>query len=92
MPRLPAPLDPVVELAMAQWAEYKNRDHWQRSRRGNLYRHWDGATVTIFKRSDGWYGWCVSDTDGTQFSRGGYATKADAIHAAGEDSLYIGQF
>jgi hypothetical protein len=33
---------------------------FRQSRRGNLWRTWEGLTLTVFARDDGRYGWCVA--------------------------------
>ena len=46
---------------------------FRRSRRGKLWRHWEGMTLTVFKRKgDGYFGWSISDSEGPRFSPGGF--------------------
>ena len=33
---------------------------FRRSRRGNLWRTWEGLTLTVFGRADGRYRWCIA--------------------------------
>jgi hypothetical protein len=33
---------------------------FRRSRRGNLWRTWEGLTLTVFARDDGRYAWCIA--------------------------------
>lgn len=40
------------------------RDGFRRSRKGNLWRPWQGSTLVIFERDDGWYGWLIAHPDG----------------------------
>jgi hypothetical protein len=44
------------------------RDGFKRSRKGNLWRLWDGRTITVFQRRDGRFGWCISDHAGQRWS------------------------
>lgn len=57
---------------------------FRRSKRGNLWRVYAGRTLTVFRRTDGRWGWCVADDYGTDFSSGGYLETADAIAALWE--------
>jgi hypothetical protein len=63
---------------------------WQRTRKGNLWRLYEGVTLTIFERSDGWYGWCCADGDGPEFSPHGFESEAEAIDDLA-DALGIGE-
>jgi hypothetical protein len=51
-----------------------------RSRKGNLWRKWDGVTLTVFLRTQGGYAWCVSGGgDSTRFSPGTFDGEGDAL-------------
>lgn len=52
---------------------------FKRSRKGNLWRVWEGKTLTVFKRRDGWFGWSIADNAGAKFSPGGYGDEGEAI-------------
>jgi hypothetical protein len=54
-----------------------------RSRRGNWWcRLADGRCVTVFRRHDGLYGWCLADGKGEpRFSRCGFESEAEAVDA-----------
>ena len=58
------------DMAIAAWNDFC--DGWKRSRKGNLWRLFDGKTLTIFCREDEYYGWCVADGKTTRFSSGGF--------------------
>jgi len=73
-----------VEAMLAAWAEFEDSAAWQRSRKGNLWRHWEGMTLSIYARDDGYFGWCVAGEEGPRFSSGGYETEEDAMAALGE--------
>jgi hypothetical protein len=76
--------------ALAEWTEFENG--FQRSRRGNLWRHYDGLTVTVFERREGRYGWCiVADEDEKRFSQTGYESESEAIRALGYE-LDVGRW
>lgn len=81
--------DPALEAVLARWAEFEEPSAWRRSPKGNLWRHWEGATVSIYRRRDG-FGWCIADEDGPRYSQRAYETEADAITAAGE-ALGVGE-
>jgi hypothetical protein len=52
-----------------------------RSRRGNLWRTWDGLTLTVFERPSGEFEWCVAEGDSLRFSSGGWASEEEALVA-----------
>ncbi len=54
MPKIPSREDARIERIDRAWAEFE--DGFRRSRKGNLWRLWEGVTITIFERSDGYYG------------------------------------
>jgi len=77
MPKAPEPVDPIL----AAFEDLVNSPEWRRSRRGNLWRVWEGMTLTVFARKDGFYGWCIADDKGTRFSSAGYPTEGEALEA-----------
>lgn len=79
MPRRGTPTRQQVEQALAVCDEFVDRLNWQRSKRGNLWRHWNGITLTIFSRSDNSFGWSWADEERPRFSSNGYADEAAAI-------------
>ncbi len=74
-----------VQAVPSRWAGFENPSAWRRSNKGNVWREWDGVTITIFRRQDGRWGWCIADEDGPRYSTGGYETQADARTALGEN-------
>jgi len=57
---------------------------FRRSKKGNLWREYDGKTLSVFPRSDDTFGWCIaSGDDNKQFSSRGYETEEEAIEALG---------
>jgi hypothetical protein len=58
--------------------------HTGRSRKGNWWaRLADGRCITVFRRHDGGYGWCIADGKGEpRFSRCTYDSEAEAMDAA----------
>lgn len=55
---------------------------FRRSKKGNLWRQYDGQTLSVFPRSDDTFGWCIaSGDDDKQFSSRGYETEEEAIEA-----------
>lgn len=91
MPKIDQPTrrDRRVEAALAAWAVFESPTAWKRSKKGNRWRHWDGVTLTIFKRDDECFGWCIADGEETQFSTDEFETEVDAISDLG-DALGIG--
>lgn len=80
--------DDLVELALATRAEFESG--FKRSRKGNLWRNYEGLTLTIFRRrGDDYYGWSIADSDGVRFSPGGCETEEDALSALSSE-LAIG--
>jgi hypothetical protein len=68
--------------ALAEWDQFETG--FKRSRRGSLWRHYDGVRVTVFKYRDGRYGWCIAmEGDYERFSKTGYESETDAIRALG---------
>ena len=65
--------------------EFTQLHNWQRSKKGNLWRHHDGQTLTVFKRLDNLFSWCISGSDGPDFSEGTYETEEDALLALAEE-------
>jgi hypothetical protein len=96
MPRAPETLadrlrdrrreEPAVEIIVIDGPEAaaKAREEFEggfkRSQKGNLWRTWQGMTLTVFRRDDDSFAWCVVDADGERrFSRGTYEDESDAI-------------
>jgi hypothetical protein len=57
----------------------------RRSQRGNLWREWDGRTVTVFAKRGGFH-WCISEDDEPTWSRpwSGWPTEEAASRALWE--------
>lgn len=59
---------------------------FRRSKRGNLWREYDGLTVTIFQRGPDWeFGWCISGRSGPRYSRRSFASEESAVDAVAEE-------
>jgi hypothetical protein len=54
------------------------------SKRGNLWRRYEGRTLAVFMRSTGGFAYSVAGPDGPSFSRARYATEAEALDALWE--------
>ncbi len=70
----------VCEARAAECEEFEAG--LKRSTRGNLWREWEGARVSVFRRrSDDLYGWSVhyDDESPHRYSREGYETEEAAI-------------
>lgn len=69
-----------VKAVMVAWNEFETG--FRRSKRGNLWQQRDGASLTVFERADGWYGWCVAGPEGDKrFSSSAYETEDEAMGA-----------
>lgn len=76
--------DPFIEAALAACAEFESPSAWGRSTKGNLCRQWDGVTLTIFKRDDECFGWCIADGEETRYSSGKFDSEEEAMGSLGE--------
>lgn len=78
---MPKPPDTRDSSSEAAWAEREEFEQgFKRSKRGNLWRNWEGMTLTVFARDDGRFGWCIVDAEGDKrFSRGSYESEEDAV-------------
>jgi hypothetical protein len=64
---------------------------FRRSKKGNLWRHFEGLTLTVFaRRGDGFFGWCVRGSDGPRFSNGCFEDEQDAVISLAHEMM-IGQ-
>lgn len=62
-----------------------------RSRKGNLWRHFDGKTIVVFHREgDDRFAYSISDEDGPTFSRRAYPSVAEAMKALARELGVIG--
>jgi hypothetical protein len=79
MPRIGEPTwQQQIEAALSEFAA-----GFRRSRRGNLWREYDDAVVTVFGTDDEQFGWCIARDGQTQFSKSRFETEDEAI-----DSLW----
>jgi hypothetical protein len=91
MPKITTATDPVIEAAFAERTEFEEPLLWKRSKKNNLWRNWQGMTLTIFKREgDGYFAWSIAGVDGPRFSNCGYETEHEAIGEL-EDALGVGE-
>ena len=68
--------------AEKQLAGFLDESEWRESRKGNLWRTFEGITITIFERDDA-YRWCISRAkDDVVFSQEGFADTVEARAAA----------
>ena len=80
----PNNIDPEVERIQcveAARTAFKSADDWKRSKRsGNLWRHWNGLTLTVFKRDGAsLYRWSIANNDTPRYSKNTYATEDEAM-------------
>ncbi len=92
MPRIPSRDGDEHEIVLteydareAAWSEFVDPSEWKRSKKGNLWRHYEGLTVTVFCRADGLYGWSVADSDDVRYSRRVCESEDAAMDALGEE-------
>jgi hypothetical protein len=84
MPKIIAD-DPVLEHVRAQWALFEKETAWSVSKKGNLWRLWEGKTVSIFRRRDGFFGWSYAEkNEPPRYSTGGYEVIEDAMSGLAE--------
>lgn len=58
---------------------------FRRSKKGNIWRTWEGVTVTIFERAEGFFRWSIADGDGVRYSPGAYETDGEALEMLAEE-------
>jgi hypothetical protein len=81
--------DEADQIIKAAECEFANPENWKRSRKGNLWRTWQGITVTVFRNRFGGYGWCAHDGREPQYSRGRFEDEEEAVMDAA-DELGVG--
>lgn len=54
---------------------------FQRSRKGNLWREYEGLNLSVFQRDTGVFDWSLADEDGPRFSSYGWETEEEALDA-----------
>ncbi len=87
----PTRSDCEISDAIAERAEFEKPLLWKRSKKNNLWRNWQGLTLTIFKRDgDGYFAWSIAGADGPRFSNCGYETEHEAIGEL-EAALGVGE-
>lgn len=52
-----------------------------RSRKGNLWRDYQGVTVTVFARDDGFWGYCIASGERKRYSQTPYENEEGAMAA-----------
>ena len=85
MPKVGQPSKQQVEMEEVLAEQREFAAGFKRSRKGNLWHNYDGMTLTVFRRDDGWYAWCIADSEETRFSRGAYEEEGDAIFDLGKE-------
>jgi hypothetical protein len=77
-----------VDALEAAWNEFESG--FRRNRKGNLWREWEGWILTVFRRRNGRYGWCIaSEERGTDYSPETYDTEDEALAALAD--MYAGR-
>ena len=59
---------------------------WRRNGKGNLCRRWGALLLTVYRRRDGRYGYCLAPRSGPPRwgTPAGYATEEQAVTAVGD--------
>lgn len=81
---------PAHDPVLAMWTKFESPSEWRRSKKGNLWRRWEGMLLTIIKRNEDCFGWCVAEDDETQFSSDTFDTESDAMSDLG-DAVGVGE-
>ena len=55
---------------------------WKRSRKGNHWRSWGDAILTVFKRYGDWYGYSIAKGERVRFSNRYFRSRREAQQAA----------
>ena len=84
MPRVGEPIrpepEPKPDPRLVERTEFESG--FQRSGRGNLWRYWEDRTVSVFKRRDDRYGWCIASGDyQKEWAPESYESEDDALGA-----------
>jgi hypothetical protein len=84
MPKIGQPISkpprpqPTPEPVISEGDLFRDASGWSRSRKGNLWRKWDGMTVSIFPRRGG-FAWSITEDDSPQYSPSQHETEEDAL-------------
>jgi hypothetical protein len=70
-----------AEILAAQATLTRFVTGFRRSHRGNLWQRWEGMSVTVFKRSDDLFAWCISTDSRTSYSNEQFETERGAIES-----------
>ncbi len=84
MPRIGERMKGQLEIEAAIAEREAFAAEFRRSRKGNLWRTYDGRTVVVFQReADGCFAWSINGGDdvGTQFSESAYEIECDAMES-----------
>jgi len=76
--------EPERDFRYEALAEF--RAGFQRSKRGNLWRTWEGKTLTVFRRRGDVFAWCIATDDAARprWAARNYHSEEDALHALAE--------
>jgi len=85
VPRIPDCLrrrpNEELEQRFKMLEEFEDVTNWKRSQKGNLWRVYDGQTLTIFRRRDRLFGWSIAGDDEVTFSPHGFGSEGQAMSA-----------
>ena len=62
-----------VERVVAEMEEFQEPDNWKISRKGNLWREWNGVTLTVFQQGR-FFRWSIASPEGVDYSPRSYET------------------
>jgi hypothetical protein len=78
-----------TSIRAADRADLSCRGTWRRTAKGNLWRPYDGLSLTIFRRADGSYSWCIATEDeGPRYSTARFETEDEAIDSLCFEVVY----
>ncbi len=58
-------------------SDFQTPSDWRRSKRGNLWTDWQGMTLCVFRRGEG-FRWSIASPGGVQFSHEQCSSEDDA--------------
>lgn len=82
MPTTKSHAEQQEEALLRAWTEFDRG--FRRSCKGNLWRTYDGLTLTVFRRTNGRFAWCMAETeDKRSYSPTSFDCEEDALYDLG---------
>jgi hypothetical protein len=70
---------PLLNTTCDRRTAFKSFAAWKRSSKGNLWRVWDDYTLTIFKRADSRFGFCIVKQHDREYSVFSFDSEPEAM-------------